>query len=365
MKKEARLLLAKAVDSLLLSVEHFNRPWDRGRVDSVLILLDHAFEMFLKAGILHRGGRIREKGAKQTLGFDTCLRRALSDGAIKFIGDEQALVLQVINSLRDAAQHHLVEVSEPQLYLHAQSGLTLFRDLLKDVFARDLSEDMPARVLPVSTTAPTDLATLFDQQIKEIQKLLSPGARRRTEAGAKLRALAIMEGAVSGERLQPSEGDLKSLMTKVQKAASWRDLFPGVASLNLVAEGAGPAFSLRLTKKEGIPVQLVQEGTPGATVVAVKRVDELGYYSLGRDQIAKKIGLSGPKTTAAIRHLGIQADPDCYKEFIIGKAKFARYSPKALDRIKTGLEKQPIEEIWKHAAPRSKSARITPPQAPS
>jgi hypothetical protein len=30
MKKEVKILLGKSIDSLVLSVEHFNRPWDRG-----------------------------------------------------------------------------------------------------------------------------------------------------------------------------------------------------------------------------------------------------------------------------------------------------------------------------------------------
>ena len=58
MKREARLLLEKAVDSLILSVEHFNKSDQRGRTSTVLILLDHSFEMLLKAAILHRGGKI-------------------------------------------------------------------------------------------------------------------------------------------------------------------------------------------------------------------------------------------------------------------------------------------------------------------
>jgi hypothetical protein len=40
MKREVKLLHKKALDSLILSIEHFNRPDDRGRVSSVLILLD-------------------------------------------------------------------------------------------------------------------------------------------------------------------------------------------------------------------------------------------------------------------------------------------------------------------------------------
>lgn len=45
----------------------------------MLIFLDHSFEMLLKAAILHKGGKIRERRAKNTLGFDACVRRGLSD----------------------------------------------------------------------------------------------------------------------------------------------------------------------------------------------------------------------------------------------------------------------------------------------
>jgi hypothetical protein len=53
MKKEARLLKSKAISSLLLSIDHFNRLSDVGRVESLLILMDHSFEMLLKAAAMH------------------------------------------------------------------------------------------------------------------------------------------------------------------------------------------------------------------------------------------------------------------------------------------------------------------------
>ena len=80
MKKEPKLLKQKAVNSLTLCVDHFNRTSDTGRVEAVLHFLDHSFEMLLKASILHCGGKIRDRGEKNTIGFDTCVRRALSDG---------------------------------------------------------------------------------------------------------------------------------------------------------------------------------------------------------------------------------------------------------------------------------------------
>jgi hypothetical protein len=119
MKKEVKLLRQKATQSLILSIEIFNRPSDSGRTDGVLIFIDHAFEMLLKSIILHRGGTILEPRAKQTIGFDQSVRRGLSDATIKFLTENQALTLQMINSLRDAFQHHLLDLSEANLYIQS------------------------------------------------------------------------------------------------------------------------------------------------------------------------------------------------------------------------------------------------------
>jgi hypothetical protein len=346
MKREPRLLLEKACDALLLSIELFNRPHDRGRVSSTLIQLDHAFEMLLKASILHRGGRIRERRAKETIGFDACVRRSLSDGKIKYLEDKQALVLQTINGLRDAAQHHLLDISEGQLYVHVQSGVTLFRDLLANVFKQELTTYLPTRVLPVSTSPPTDLATLFESEVTEIKKLLSPGKRRRLEALSRLRPLAILDGTIRGEKGQPSNADLQRLGRDLLAGKPWTDVFLGASSVEIETDGAGPVLSLRLSKKEGIPIQLVAEGTPGASVVAVKRVNELDFYSLGAKQLAGKVGLTMPKAVAVVDYLDLRSREDCYKEIKIGGAVFKRYSQKAINAIKDALKEQSADQIW-------------------
>lgn len=356
MKREAKLLLEKASDSLVLAIELFNRPHDRGRVSSTLIQLDHGFEMLMKSAILHCGGRIRERRAKGTIGFDACVRRSLSDGKIKYLTDEQALVMQTINGLRDAAQHHLLDISEGQLYVHMQSGVTLFRDLLKSVFHQDLACHLPLRVLPVSTSPSTDLARLFDSEVKEIKKLLEPGRRRRIEAVARLRPLAILDATIRGEKGQPSDSDLQRIGKLVSQGRTWVDVFHGAAAVEIAADGTGPTLSLRLSKKEGIPIQLVPEGTPGASVVAVRRVDELGYYNLGAKQLAEKLGLTMPKAVAVVDHLGLRDDPECYKEIKIGKAVFKRYSPKAIDSVKHAFKKESADEIWAKQTAKAKEA---------
>lgn len=346
MKREPRLLFTKAVDSFVLGIEHYNRPWDRGRVDAVLILLDHSFEMLLKAAILHRGGTIRKLRENKTIGFEECLRTGLSNGAVRFLKQEQVLQLQALNTLRDAAQHHLVDLSEQHLYIHAQAGLTLFRDVVRDVFGEDLKVHLPSRVLPVCTTPPIDLATLFAQEAKEVQRLLQPGTRRRVEATAKLRALAVVDAAMRGDPGQPTDGELRKLGEEISKDSSWQAVFPGVAAIELTATGTGPSLDLRISKKEGIPTQLVPEGTEGANIVGVHKVDMLGFYSLGRDQVAEHLGLSGPRTTALISHERIKDDADCFRRVTIGKTAFDRYSPKTIERLRKALETVDMIEVW-------------------
>ncbi len=346
MKRESRMLLAKAQDSLVLAVELFNRPSEAGRVCSVLILLDHAFEMLLKASIVQRGGRIREPKAAETIGFDACVRKAFSDGPLRFLNDEQVLTLQALNGLRDAAQHHLVQICEGQLYLYAQAAVTLFKDLLELVFGSRLSDHLPARVLPLSTVVPADIHTLFENEVQEISKLLRPGRRRSVEATARLRPLAIVNGALTGIKTQPSDSELQRLGRKVQQGADWQSVFPGVATIQLTADGVGPALSLRLTKTQGIPVHLVPEGTPGATVVAVKRVNELDFYNHNLTTLSELVGLTTSKTLAMVAYLGLSSDPDCFKVIAIGKARHKRYSQRAASAIREALKTVDPQKAW-------------------
>lgn len=344
MKKEAKLLKDKGVASILLSIDHFNRVSEVGRCEAVLIFIDHSFEMLLKAGILAKGGKIREPRQANTIGFDKCVRKALSE--TPFLKEEQALVLQAINGLRDAAQHHLLDLSEGQLYFHAQSGVTLFRDVLKDVFAEDLADSLPSRVLPVSTVVPSDPVEMFASELDSVKQLLAPGRRHRAEAEAKLRGLAIVDGALQGEFLQPSEAELRKLGARLTQGERFDQLFPGIGAVTFQTVGAGPSLSLRIAKKEGVPVTVVPEGTPGAGVVALKRVDELGFYNLGHNEIAKKVGLTPNKTTAAIRVLKLKKDPDCYREVAIGKVKYQRYSQNAVLKIKSLLAERTADQVW-------------------
>ena len=346
MKRETRLLLNKAIESLTLSVELFNRPSDVCRKAGALILLDHAFEMLLKAAIVHRGGSIQEKGSNETIGFKRCVAKARDDGTLRFISQEEAVLLNLVNGLGDAAQHYLIDISEHLLYVQAQAGMTLFDDVLSTVFGTTLAKHLPLRVLPVSTTPPTNLVSLFASEIEEVRRLLRPGARQRTLAMARIRSLAIIENAADGDTGQPSRSQLNSIVRRLRSDVDWSGVFPNLASVDITTKGYGPSLELRMTKKEGIAVHQVPLGTPGVPI-ATRRVTELDFYSLGHRQLAERVGLTPPRLTAVIQRCNLADDPECAKVFSIVKSCHRRFWPKAIERVDQVLAATPIEEIWR------------------
>src|SRR5690606_31168594 len=200
------------------------------------------------------------------------------------------------------------------------------------------SDHVPERVLPVSPNPPPELHSMIETDFEKISQQLQPYSRDQVEAKAKLKALAIVESSLSGVRSQPSELEVNALARKVKEGKTWQELFPGIATLRVSAEGEGINVAIRITRKEGDPVCIVPEGTPGATVLAVRKIDPLSFYSLGLADLAKKVGLSQPKTLAVVKELDIQNSEDYFKTFRVGKsAPFKRYSPKALEKIRKEL----------------------------
>ena len=77
-----------------------------------------------------------------------------------------------------------------------------------------------------------------------------------------------------------------------------------------------------------------------------RTVNELGFYSLGANQLASKVGLTPPKSRTLVDHLGIREDEECFKEIRVGRTRFPRFSPKAITRMKEALKAESMDEIW-------------------
>lgn len=357
MRKEAKTLYAKAADSLVLAVDHFNRVWGCGPTEAVLIMLDRAFELLLKAIIVHRGGKIRAADSNLTIGFDPCLRKCVSEEPLKCLSEDEALTLQNLNSLRDAAQHYFTELTEDLLYIYSQSAVTLFDKLATDVLALTLKDTMPNRVLPVSPKPPRDFGLILDAEFGDIAKLVAPGSRKRLDAKARLRSLAILQSSLDGRKSQPSDRELDGIVRRIRGGEGWRAIFPGVATLRIDPNATGPGLALRITKNQGEAIRLVPEGSPDTTVIAVKRVNELDFYSLGLNDLASKLKVTAPKLLALIVSDGMQGNSDYFKLVRIGKVVSKRYSPEALHHLHARIKEVDLNAIWQEHRTRPATKR--------
>lgn len=216
-------------------------------------------------------------------------------------------------------------------------------------------DHFPERVLPITTSPPQDFAAVIQAEFDDIKNLVKPKSRQRLQARSKLRPLAIIEASLHGGPAQPGEAQLNKLVREVTAGKDWTELSPGVASLQLETSGTGLTVSLRITKSQGEPVHLVKEGSSGATIVSVKRIDQTSYYSLFAKDLASKLKISEPRLFAVIKVLKIKDIKEFYKEFKFGRAIHKRYSPKALDYLHRKIPELDLDKVWQDHRPRRHS----------
>ena len=82
----------------------FNSPDDDGRATGVLLHLQHAFEMLLKAALVQGGVRVMDKTTGRSISFEQSVRQAQQAARIR-VKDDEAGTLRAIDALRDDEQH--------------------------------------------------------------------------------------------------------------------------------------------------------------------------------------------------------------------------------------------------------------------
>jgi|GEM_PF-6178964 len=71
--RDARTLKGKALCSLRTGMQAFNSFDDDGRITTVLLHLQHACEMLLKAVLVQNQAKVFDKEAGRSISFDKCL----------------------------------------------------------------------------------------------------------------------------------------------------------------------------------------------------------------------------------------------------------------------------------------------------
>jgi hypothetical protein len=341
----AKTLHGKALSSMLTAMTAFNSPHDDGRPTVVLLHLQHAFEMLLKAALVQGGARVFDKKSGRSIGFEAAINQSSQLAGFKLTHDESG-TLRAIDALRDDEQHWFNDVSEGLLYLHARAAVTLFDELLFRAFRQRLADRLPNRVLPVSTEAPQDILALVDSEYANIAELLKPGRRARGEARAKIRTLLALEAHVD-EDTKVSDSDVNRVEKGIKAGKTRQQVFPKLNPLSAEISGEGLTVKVKIVKQaDALPVRLVRDGD-GVDAAAVREVDLQKKFHWSPFDLADKLKISRPRATALREHLGIDKDPDCLHVFEFGSQKHPRYSDNALTRMREATANRDMDAIWK------------------
>lgn len=356
MRATAKTLHGKALSSMRTAMTAFNSPHDDGRPTVVLLHLQHAFEMLLKAALFQGRAKVFDKKSGRSIGFEAAINQSCQLAGFKLTQDE-AGTLRAIDALRDDEQHWFNDVSEGLLYLHARAAVTLFDELLFRAFKQRLADHLPNRVLPVSTEAPQDILALVDSEYANIAELLKPGRRARGDARAKIRALLALEAHVV-EDTKVSDSDVNRVEKGIKAGKTRQQVFPKLNPLAADISGEGLTVKVKIVKKaEALPVRLARDGDGGEVVdaAAVREVDLQKKFHWSPFDLADKLSISRPRATALREHLAIDKDPGCLHVFVFGSQRHPRYSDNALTRMQKAIANQDMDAIWKSHGPGRRS----------
>lgn len=337
LKRDAKILKAKALASVKAALSAFNSFADEGRVTSVLLHLQHAGEMLLKAALVQVGTcKVFGKDGK-SIGMAKCLNHAPQH--LRSL-DAECGVFRAVDAMRDAEQHWYAHFDEAVLFLEVRAFVTAFDDLLGRIFSEKLADHLPRRVLPLSSQpVPRDISVFFDSQFSQVRDLLKPGRRHRDEARGRIRTLLAMEAHVSEEVLV-TEKDVARAERGLQSNKPWQELFPGLSSMAASISGEGVSLIVRISKSTDLPaVQILKDGDPGAeSATAVREYDVWNRFPYRYKQIAQILGLASyVQVPGLAKELGLRDDPSMFLSKKIGSQTVYGYSQAALDKMKQAI----------------------------
>lgn len=340
-----RVLRGKAVASLRTGVSAFNGLDDDGRTTTVLLSLQHAFEMLLKSILEAKKDKgVFDKRSQKSISLDRAINRCQQIEGVK-LTDEEAGVIRHLDAMRDAEQHWHLVVDEGLLFHNARAAVTLFDDLLQRAFNEHLSKYLPTRVLPISAEAPMALDLLVDREYKRIAELLKPGRRATAEAKARVRALLATEAIADADAAEVREDDVRRVTRGIREGKSRQQVFPKLTGYTSDIQGDGVAVEVRIVKAGGLPVTYTDD--PDADTAAIRTVDLEKKFHMGAYDLADKAGVDRTRAVALRRHLGLDNDDDHFSHvFKFGGTKHRRYSNNALTAMREAMKTVDLEKVW-------------------
>ena len=366
--KEVRRLKKEALDGLILSVDIFNRPFDRGRYPAVLIHLDHSLEMLLKAILsLHRK-RLFEPKSQVTIGFNRCVNLCLSSLDKPALTEQEAKALRRLHAVRSDAQHYfLEEENEGFLYQLIRLATRAFASVWQHTFETSIEEHLPDRVIPLATRPNMDIDALFLHDVARMRDAFQGGAAKKAWGRRIMRKWGLIYAADKIEEINSPIVDHQFdwFESIVHSDAGIVEVLPMLGGSTLDEHDVADRIAIHLTKREGIAIHLVDDNNEnGQPLMAVREYSEFDRFPFRASDLAKRISEEFPKfniydVQVANAYLNLKANPKMYIELPNGNQILQRYSLDAERRIRELYRQKEWSELreWFRAFQREQKAR--------
>jgi len=225
-------------------------------------------------------------------------------------------------------------------------------EILTAHFQDTIADNLPVRVLPLSTQPLPDFLMLVNREYAQIRDLLAPGRRARDEARGRITALLAMEAHVS-EEVAVSKRDLDRIEEAIKDDTPVEQVFPRLMTLATNIEGDGPTIRVRITRAADAPAVRFVSGDDPEGAAAIREVDLQKKYHWSPSALAEKLGLTINKAKAVRDFLRIDEDQANVMVFEFGSQKHPRYSDNALRVLREAITPELVEEAWQ-ARPRGR-----------
>lgn len=349
-----------AIHSFRLAIELFNRPYDEGRVEAVLIILNHAFEMLLKGAILENGGQIRDRdGEGQTYSFEKCVNKCRhgdrDNDDLIILSESEGAALLVINNQRDFAQHEQVQINEHQLFLEARQSIDIFERVLNEVFDETLGTYVPERVLPLSTMVPIDIVNVIENEVQEVRDHLSSG--EQIQARQRIKAIESLERGLEDEGITPAQSEVDQILEAIEEGQDIEQIFPHVFAALTGDMDAGGGLRIQLGSDRGLPAAYIPEDEidDDTDVFLFTEKNLHDRFPLNPMQALENINerldeeISLPKCKAIMEEIGIRDDRDYYRPDISlghGDSRQGYHLDAVEEVVRTIEDGVDPEEVW-------------------
>jgi hypothetical protein len=159
-------LLSNSKQSMIASIELYNKPQFPYREEVFVILLVNAWELLLLAILSHKKKRIFQKKIRdkpyKTLKFFDAFKQAKSyfpeNLTLKAVEEN----LNLIKKYRDNAIHYYNSEKLPHcMYVLAQAAIINYREIVRHIFNQDLADRMNLVLLPLSFGGPPNFVEFF------------------------------------------------------------------------------------------------------------------------------------------------------------------------------------------------------------